>query len=58
MAEAFNYPNDIYCIVCDADISRTWASLNPSKSRIKYFTPNTWTTNRLKLYGVKKENIF
>ncbi len=58
MAEAFNYPNDIYCVICDADISRTWASLNPSQSRIKYFTPNTWTTNRLKLYGVKEENIF
>ncbi|MEA3453250.1 MAG: hypothetical protein U9Q96_02880 [Patescibacteria group bacterium] len=58
MAEAFNYPNDIYSVICDADISRTWASLNPSQSRIKYFTPNTWTTNRLKLYGIKEENIF
>jgi len=58
MAEAFNYPNDIYCVICDADISRTWASLNPSQSRIKYFTPNAWTANRLKLYGVKEENIF
>ena len=58
MAEAFNYPNDIYCVVCDADISRTWASLNPRQSKIRYFTPNTWTTNRLKLYGVKEENIF
>ena len=58
MAEGFNYPNDIYCVICDADISRTWASLEPSQSRIKYFTPNIWTTNRLKLYGVKKENIF
>lgn len=58
MAEAFNYPNDIYCVVCDADISRTWASLKPSQSRVKYFTPNVWTTNRLKLYGVKEESIF
>jgi len=58
MAEAFDYPNDIYCVICDADISRTWASLNPSQSRIKYFAPNAWTTNRLKLYGVKKKNIF
>jgi len=58
MAETFNYPNDIYCIICDADVSRTWASLNPLQSRLKYFTPNVWTTNRLKLYGVKEENIF
>jgi len=58
MAEAFDYPEDIYCIVCDADISRAWADLNPSKSRIKYFAPDSWVVNRLKLYGVREENIF
>jgi hypothetical protein len=58
MAEVFNYPGDIYCIVCDADIARNWAPLNPGKSRIKYLVPNSWTAERLKLYGVKKENIF
>lgn len=57
MAEYFNYPNDIYCIICDADVARAWASLNPKKSRIKYLVPNTWTRDRLKLYGVKPENI-
>lgn len=58
MAEEFNYPGDIYCVICDADISRNWVSLNPSKSRIKYFAPDSWVVNRLKLYGIKKENIF
>jgi len=58
MAEESKYPNDIYCIVCDADIARSWASLNPKKSRIKYLAPNTWTRDRLKLYGVNSENIF
>jgi len=58
MAEYFNYPGDIYCIVCDADISRNWAPLHGKKSRIKYFTPNKRTTERLKAYGVKEENIF
>lgn len=58
MAEVFNYPGDIFCIICDADISRAWVSLEPRKSRIKYFAPNSWVVNRLKLYGVKKENIF
>lgn len=57
MAEHFNYPNEIYCVICDADISRVWVSLDPKKSRIKYFVPNTWTRDRLKLYGVKPENI-
>ena len=58
MAEHFNYPGDIFCIVCDADVSRTWAPLKPKESRIKYFTPNHRTAERMKLYGVKPENIF
>jgi hypothetical protein len=58
MAEFFKYPNDIYSVVCDADISRNWAPLNPKKSRIKYFVPTTLAANRLIMYGVKQENIF
>ena len=58
MAEFFNYPGEIFCVVCDADVSRAWVSLNPKKSRIKYFAPNSWVVNRLRFYGVKKENIF
>lgn len=57
MAEQFNYPNDIYCVICDADIARVWVSLSPEKSKIRYLVPNTWTRDRLKLYGVKRENI-
>ena len=58
MAEFFNYPGDIFCVVCDADISRTWAPLNPKESKIKYFASTERVIERLKLYGVKKENIF
>lgn len=58
MAEFFNYPGEIFCIVCDADISRTWAPLRPKESKIKYFAPTERVVERLKLYGVKKENIF
>jgi len=58
MAEIFNYQGEIFCVICDADIARSWASLKPSESKIKYFTPNSWVVERLKLYGVKKENIF
>jgi len=57
MAEYFNYKGDIFCIVCDTDISRSWAPLSAKDSRIKYFTPNKRTTERLKSYGVKAENI-
>ncbi|MDD5590205.1 MAG: hypothetical protein PHQ47_03490 [Candidatus Portnoybacteria bacterium] len=58
MAEVFGYPGEIYCVICDADIARTWVSPNPAKSKIKYFAPNSWVVGRLKLYGVKEENIF
>jgi len=58
MAEVFGYSGEIYCVVCDADISRAWVSLEPKKTRIKYLAPNSWVVNRLKFYGVKKKNIF
>lgn len=58
MAEKSKYPNEIYCVICDADVNRSWASLEPKKSRIKYFAPNTWARDRLKLYGVDPKNIF
>lgn len=58
MAEHFNYPNDIYCVICDADIARPWASINATESRIKYFVPCSWARDRLKLYGVNPKNIF
>ena len=58
MAEEFKYNNQIYCVICDADINRSWVALDPKKSKIKYFASNTWTRDRLKLYGVKSENIF
>ena len=57
-AEEFDYPGEIYCVICDADCSRAWAPLNPSISRIKYFAPNGRVVERLKLYGVKPENIY
>ena len=58
MAEEFNYPGDIYSVICDTDISRTWAPLNPQKSKIKYLAPTSRSAERLQLYGVKKKNIF
>lgn len=58
MAEFHGYPGDIYCVVCDADVSRSWAPLEPQKSRIKYFAPTERVAERLEFYGVKKENIY
>lgn len=58
MAEEHKFKNDIYLVLCDADISRSWVAFNPQKSRIKYLAPCRRVVDRLKLYGVKKENIF
>jgi len=58
MAERFNYPDPIYCVICDADIARSWVPLNPKESRVKYFAPCSWVVDRLKLYGIKAENIY
>lgn len=57
MAEHFGYKNDIYCVICDADIARAWVSLEAKKSKIKYFAPCNWVRDRLKSYGVLPENI-
>jgi hypothetical protein len=58
MAELFEYPGEIYCVICDTDIARAWASSDPNSSRIKYFTPDERVVERLGLYGVRSENIF
>lgn len=58
MAEYYNYSEDIYLIVCDADISRAWASYDPKKSRIKYLAPSQRVVDRLKQYGVLEQMIY
>ncbi len=58
MAEYFNYSEDIYLIICDADISRAWAAYDPKKSRIKYLAPSQRVVGRLQEYGVPKEMIY
>jgi hypothetical protein len=58
MAEYWHYPGEIFCIVCDTDVSRAWVPLEISKSKIKYFAPTKRVAKRLEKYGVKKENIY
>lgn len=57
-AEEHGYPGDIYLVTTDADVSRAWVPLDPKRSRIKYFASNGRVVERLKLYGVRGENIF
>ncbi len=58
MAEEHKFKNDIYVVVCDSDISRTWVPLNPHKSRLKFLAPCTRVVERLKEYGVREDRIF
>lgn len=58
MAEEHGYPGEIYLVVADADVSRAWAPLKPSHSKIKYLVPTKRVYERIQLYGVKKENIY
>lgn len=55
--EYFGYRGPIYCQICDADINRAWAPLNPSKSRVIYFASTERARQRLLMYGVKPTNI-
>lgn len=57
-AEEHGFKNDIYLVLCDSDVSRAWAPLDPSRSRIKFLAPAHRVVQRLKLYGVKEKNIF
>lgn len=56
-AEIHGYPGDIYIVVCDTDMFRTWAPYDPKASRIEFFAPTARVVERLKLYGVPSERI-
>ncbi len=56
-AEYYKYQGPIYCLVCDTDVSRAWAPLNPQTSKIIYLAPNQRVRQRLLMYGVSPANI-
>ncbi|MEK7463484.1 MAG: hypothetical protein AAB621_03960 [Patescibacteria group bacterium] len=58
MAEYFNYPAEIFIVICDADIARSWVSIDPASSKIKYLVPTSRAVERLRLYGAKQKNIY
>ncbi len=57
MAEEWKYPGEIYCVTADADVARGWAPVEPGKTRIHYCASTDRVFERLKLYGIKEENI-
>lgn len=57
MAEEFDYKHDVYCVTADADVARAWAPYHPQRSKVKYCASTLRVAERLRLYGVKGENI-
>jgi hypothetical protein len=53
----YGYPGQIWCVVCDADISRAWAPERPEASRIRYFAPTHHAAERLMRYGVPHDHV-
>jgi hypothetical protein len=47
----------VYCVVTDSDINRVWVPLHPERSRIFYLTPSRRALQRLRSYGVAREQI-
>ncbi len=48
----------LYCIICDAEVSRAWVPEDPAASQINYLVPCGRAMMRLKSYGVPDEHIF
>jgi hypothetical protein len=57
MADLHGYPGEIFCVICDADMSRDWVAKDPKNSRIFYFAPTPRVCERLRAYGVPGERM-
>ena len=49
--------NNVYCIICDADLNRVWVAKEPWDSNITYLAPCGKAAQRLKAYGVPNDRI-
>lgn len=56
-AEYHHYNGQIYCIVCDTDVSRSWANLNSSNTKVIYLLPTEKLKERFLMYGVPEKNL-
>lgn len=46
-----------YLVICDSDINRVWAPVDPQRSRVRYLVPCGQARRRLLAYGVPEERI-
>ena len=49
--------DNVYLIVCDAEISRAWVAEHPHESKVVYLAPCTRSVLRLQAYGVPLDRI-
>jgi hypothetical protein len=56
-AEYHHYNGQIYCIVCDTDVSRSWANLDSSNTKVMYLLPTEKLKERFLMYGVPEKNL-
>ncbi len=53
----YKYQGQVYCQICDADINRSWAPIEPAKSPVIYLASTERAKKRLMMYGVRAEKI-
>jgi hypothetical protein len=49
--------DEVFCVICDADLNRVWVASRARESRIRYFAPCGRVMRRLRQYGVPDERI-
>jgi hypothetical protein len=47
----------VYCVVTDSDIHRIWVPIHPERSKIVYLAPTRRAVQRLRSYGVARDQI-
>lgn len=48
----------VFCVICDADLNRVWVASRAKNSVIRYFAPCGRVMRRLRQYGVPDDRIF
>lgn len=48
----------VYCVICDADLNRVWVASDSRRSHLRFFAPCGRVMRRLRQYGVPDDKIF
>ncbi|MDO8470226.1 MAG: hypothetical protein Q7S84_04425 [bacterium] len=56
-AEVWGYPEPVYVVVTDSDISRAWAPVDATHTQLRYFASTDMAARHLTSYGVPLDRI-